>query len=418
MSATLCRLPPELKQNIMLATGSLQDILNVAVTCRAMYNALKDREGIITYTILSQEMDPDRLAIAVAHHAAVKAPWKYSIDMAAPIPADQTAYLNHVTAFCDLYLSKQATQLLLPIPSFTVPMGLYIENFDTAVENMELKIAYEFIPLEWPFVNMDSPTWAEMNKVARAFYILDMVLHLFPRSPVTLEEHRGTDPSKHDKPFTKFWMCFAPWESEQVEFLAWYINEEICYEISDYHDRCVSQEANCYLVFNGIIGFERVIGRRYVCEERTHRFKVLTEFQLSVFSESPFRREQYHEDRYRWFSPARSQNSHYHVVIKLETIRHYDVLESYGTAEMWVADCLYYATTHQHMLSELSREISNELRRKCEGNYIGGWIFQCIDRLRLANRELLGRDYFPELNDFRGIETLIHNLDPKRRGVW
>ena len=213
MTATLCGLPPELKQDIMIATGSLENIFNVATTCKTMYDALKAGEGIITYTILSQNLDPAHLAIAVAHHAAVKAPWKYTIDTAVPIPADQTAYLGHVTAFCDLYLSKQATELLLQISAFTLPMGFYIEDFSLAVEDMSSYFARYSIFRKISrarFVNLPDATLAELAKIAKAFYILDMGLHLFPRSPFSCDQHRGPDPSLHDQPFNKFWTCFAP----------------------------------------------------------------------------------------------------------------------------------------------------------------------------------------------------------------
>ncbi|KAI0531996.1 hypothetical protein GGR58DRAFT_523687 [Xylaria digitata] len=204
MAPTLCGLPAEIKQRIIITSYSLDMIFNLAITCRSMYSTFKVAEGIITYTILSQKLDPSHLAIAIAHHAAVKAPWKYNVDPSIPLPTDQTQYLNHVTAFCNQYLSKQGSELLLPVNSFTLPMGFYIENFDSVIQDMSYKYALHLIgPL-------DLPTWIERAKVSRVFYILDMVVHLFPRSPVTLDEHHGSDPSKHDKAFNKFWSCFAP----------------------------------------------------------------------------------------------------------------------------------------------------------------------------------------------------------------
>ncbi|KAF2967720.1 hypothetical protein GQX73_g5867 [Xylaria multiplex] len=169
-----------------------------------MYSTFKAAEGIITYTILSQKLDPSRLAIATAHHAAVKAPWKHNVDPNVPLPTDQTQYLNHVTTFCNQYLSKQGSELLLPLKSFTLPMGFYIENFDLVVQDLSYKYALHLVgPIYLP-------TRMELAKVSKAFYILDMVVHLFPRSPVALHERHGSDPLEHDKAFNKFWSCFAP----------------------------------------------------------------------------------------------------------------------------------------------------------------------------------------------------------------
>ncbi|TGJ79721.1 hypothetical protein E0Z10_g9038 [Xylaria hypoxylon] len=308
MASTLAGLPMELMQEIITTSHSLEDIFNMSKTCKTMHTIFKAAEGLIIYTILSQKLDPSRLALAAAHHAAVKAPWKYDVDPGIPLPEDQTQYLILVKAFCSRYLSKQGTELLLPATSFTLPMGFYIEHFDTAIRNMSHSLTSDRI-IPTPRLGVACltapPTPVELTMVSKAFYILDMVLHLFPRSLVTLDEHHGSDPLKHDKPFDKFWS-----------------------------------------LWKGIIGLDAIICDRY--------FSPKDEEILALLQDLRFIREfrhQIHQDQHRWFQRQEDPDfplhldPFYDMVIKFEVLQRYNVEQSYGTVLVWLFRCLRVITS-------------------------------------------------------------------------
>jgi hypothetical protein len=209
MEATLCRLPMELTCGIMSELGSANDVLNLALTCKTMHSSVLNAGGIVLFPILSRHFDSAELALATAHHAAVTAPWKCRKDPSAPIP-DQTRYLELVTAFCDRYLQKQATKLQVPAPSFTLPMALYIEEFHATVQELSRERGAMCVETSDYVIVDPVPTEIEIKKIARFLYIMDMVIHLFPRSPITIREQHKPNPSSQDKAFNRFWTSFSP----------------------------------------------------------------------------------------------------------------------------------------------------------------------------------------------------------------
>ncbi|KAI8625560.1 hypothetical protein F5Y19DRAFT_449908 [Xylariaceae sp. FL1651] len=99
----LCRLPAELKINIMSNSASLRDLSNLVTSCKPMFHTFKDAEGLIVHGMLVKLLGKAEVALATAHHSAVTVLWKYSKDPAVPLPTDQTNYTMEVTAFCEKY---------------------------------------------------------------------------------------------------------------------------------------------------------------------------------------------------------------------------------------------------------------------------------------------------------------------------
>ncbi|KAI0452948.1 hypothetical protein F5B21DRAFT_318170 [Xylaria acuta] len=215
----LLSLPVEMNMNVFsfALLNSGKDVLNLAMSCKAMYNILMNNQPSILLAFLSQ-MDPRELAIATAHYHATIAPWRCPEDLDMPVPQDQTDYLHKITDFCEQYLSKQGTELRIPFHRFTFPMVAHIQDIHLIIR----RIAATLAPLvmddreRWP---IPAPSSAEMAKISKALYLIDLVRLLFSKSPVTLVQHMDSDISRRDHAFTKFWSCFAPWESYQVELM-------------------------------------------------------------------------------------------------------------------------------------------------------------------------------------------------------
>ncbi|KAK5633566.1 hypothetical protein RRF57_009280 [Xylaria bambusicola] len=389
MEKTLCRLPPELQQEVMMATGSLQDVNNAAIACKAMYSALKAREGLITYTVLSRKFDPGRLAISVAHHAAVKAPWKYSIDLAVPIPTDQTAYLNH---------------LLLPIPAFTLPMGFYIEDFNTAIEYMSFTVAKELVTKA---AHGDrychAPIPIEVAKVVKAFYVLDMVLHLFPRSPCMICPSTSSGLVSRPRKVRKSRSCGGMLHAKSV-------NRESSDDEADSDTSETSVDANNYGVWKGVRGLMDVFNGKPIKDEEKAMIRAI---QSRSFV--PFRRQHF-QDQYRWFPIAddyhpRYPSPFYHIVIKRKALRRYNYDKSDGTAQMWLCHSIQFALSYQptpsREFARIKRLMANvEWDIKFKFGEI--WLFWSTDRARC----IVG-DFSQTLDDLRSIEDVTLNLNPE-----
>ncbi|KAI1362977.1 hypothetical protein F5Y08DRAFT_257370 [Xylaria arbuscula] len=410
MTATLWGLPMELKHKIMITIDSLEDILNTAITCKAMYRALKAGEGIITHTVLSQILDPGRLAIAVAHHAAVKAPWKYDIRQSLLPPNNQAPYLEHVTGFCELYLSKQATELLVPITDLTLPMALYIEDFDAAAQELSVWASDTLLPRGVPDYEHDvfETNTAEFGMIAKAFYILDMVLHLFPLSPVTQEEHQGPNPAYHDQSFNKFWSYFAPWESAQVQFLS----REVLLHImrarieEGWKIGSVSSSYCDYqwvLISIGVKGFHKVINSLALSAEYKR--------PAHYYHLFPYIRRQYYQDRYRWYSVGDDYAPNfpcpfYYVVFRLKNLQQYNLEESGSVALMWISDCL--SLSHpEHDLEEVLDPAYKVIDYASGFRAQINWLFWSTDRVGWLNRGPL-----PSLDDLRQFDGAVMEMHP------
>ncbi|KAI1123461.1 hypothetical protein F5Y10DRAFT_270031 [Nemania abortiva] len=230
----LLSLPAELKASVLsFALQNLaKDFFSLARSCKAMSETVKGFQksillfiGLVTKGNSKEGLkeDSEELAIAVAHYHATIAPWKYSKDLDVPVPQDTDDYLRKTTDFCDRYLSKQATELLIPYEDFTVHMIAHVQDIRHIID----KITRTLAPRLFAITDADPgmpPYPAEIARVSKCLYIIDLIGLLFSKSPVGFIQDPELDESQRDRAFDKFWSYFAPWESAQVEALVRAIN--------------------------------------------------------------------------------------------------------------------------------------------------------------------------------------------------
>ncbi|KAI3340541.1 hypothetical protein F4824DRAFT_517910 [Ustulina deusta] len=210
-SCGLLLFPVELKIAVLSFTllNSSRDLLNLAMSCKTMHETFKENQPHIIRAFLSQ-LEPKELAIATAHYHATIAPWKYVKDLDVPVPQDRQDrqdYLHKITNFCEQYLSKQGTELRVPVREFTLPMVAHICEIHSAIRAIAAKLAPKIVACN---TSRPDPTPIEIAKISKCLYIIDLVGLLFPKSPVSELQHARGDVSQHDHAFTKFWSCFAP----------------------------------------------------------------------------------------------------------------------------------------------------------------------------------------------------------------
>ncbi|KAI0003951.1 hypothetical protein F4779DRAFT_634330 [Xylariaceae sp. FL0662B] len=286
----IVRLPVEVKLEIFRLL-SMSDLQSLAFTCTNFYDVIKSSEGILVNNLLLEQLSPSELAISVARYAASTPTWTGSIRMHNATPEERQDYINKVTDFCNLYLSKQATELLVPKSSFTLKMGLKILDWRISVQPLVIEIGRWWMPFGGP-----AATEAEIARIRKSFYILDMVTQLFPSSPVTLAQHQGEDVSQHDHAFSKFWSCFAPWESVQVKYLF----RVIVSTAVDVYEKS-TQRTLSHAVAGKIImfaGVSRVAS--WIWNERIPGGDAIVEI-FNIESVSGMFRDQPWDDTYRWF---------------------------------------------------------------------------------------------------------------------
>ena len=125
-------------------------------------------------------------------------------------------------------------------------------------------------------------------------------------------------------------------------------------------------------------------------------------------------RIQFYQDRYRWFPKAQDYapdrpRPFYHVVLSFEAIQRYNLDDSDGTAEMLLGHCLQFALDAAVYESAFSGEV-RALMDRADGpsRFANSWLFWGADRLRL-----LGRGFFPSMDDCHGMDGSILNLGPE-----
>ncbi|KAI3318757.1 hypothetical protein HD806DRAFT_539786 [Xylariaceae sp. AK1471] len=421
--AVLCSLPTELKYGIMSELASAKDLLNLALTCKAMNTSVQDAGGIIIYQILSRQLSSSEIAVTTAHYAAVTAPWKYKKDPSIPISTDQTTYLKHVTEFCGRYLTNQATKLSVPTSSFTLPMALYIEGFHATVQELSEERATVGVQSSNIAITDPIPTKIEIEKIVKAFYIIDIVIHIFPRSPVTIREHHKPNPSKEDKAFNRFWTCFSPWESEQVQYLYQHLIERLTESAKaagiEETQRYMCDIACSVIIWKGIKGIAHMIDKTSLSDEDKEMFKVMQEPEYKKL------RQRLHQDQYRWFKTADELDSNakdeddeddaawdspfFNVWVKLNVLRQYNVDQSFGSAQVWLWTLGDHSGHDLGHIDDIFRDGAEFCDRVPGGYFWQSWLFWDMDRLRLVSEGL-----FPSsLEQMRRIETTTVNLDAR-----
>ncbi|KAI0113621.1 hypothetical protein GGR51DRAFT_506071 [Nemania sp. FL0031] len=234
----LLSLPVELHKSVL--TFALQnsdhDFLNLTWSCRSLYYVVSKYP---TFFFRLVGTEAKHIPMAVAHYHAAMAPWKYPRDLDTPAPRDENSrkgYLQEVTKFCDKYLSKQGTQLLIPREEMTARMIVHARDIQCVIDRIAMQIAPSILQIREEHQAKRSkrcppasPT--EIARISKCLYIIDLVGFLFPKSPVGFEQVAGLDEGRRDHAFDKFWSCFAPWESVQVEALLTSIAESIADDV-------------------------------------------------------------------------------------------------------------------------------------------------------------------------------------------
>ncbi|KAI1635652.1 hypothetical protein F4809DRAFT_642270 [Biscogniauxia mediterranea] len=226
-------LPAEIKLAIMSQFHSIRDLLSLALCSKALYSEVREASGRACYDILSRDMRPATLAIAVARHAAATAPWKCSRDPDAPITVGEPEFAQHVAEYCAKYLSGCGTELLLPRHEFHLRMALSIEKFHEVIK----AAAHSHVDhLDWPTDLMKEildRTPAENARFEKVYYVIDIISNLFLWDPETEEEEEeeGLEhaPSEAVKQVYKdFWLNFAPWEAQYMRMVEIDISTYLC----------------------------------------------------------------------------------------------------------------------------------------------------------------------------------------------
>ncbi|KAI1295936.1 hypothetical protein F5Y03DRAFT_399104 [Xylaria venustula] len=212
----LLSLPPELSVSVLsyVLQDSSKDLLNLVMSCRTMHEILKNNRPAIFRVVLNQ-LDPKELAIATAHYHATIPPWIYPKDLSCqPNLQEEHDIVANTTRFCDQYLCKQGTELRVPLQEFTLPMVEHIRQTHLAIHVITARLASLIV--SQGFVGR-APSPVEIGKISKSLYIIDLVGMLFFKSPRSTHEHPRRRGKEHYRAFNKFWSCFAPWESAQVE---------------------------------------------------------------------------------------------------------------------------------------------------------------------------------------------------------
>ncbi|KAI1813617.1 hypothetical protein GGS20DRAFT_468334 [Poronia punctata] len=209
-STGLADLPLELILKIFRDTllNSGRDLHNLTITCKALHFTFKCHQKYILSVILDEQSDED-LAMSSARYHAAMAPWRDVKDFEAPALRNLPAYHRHVKEFCSDHISRQGTQLTIPRSLFTLGMVTHFQEHHPPIQRM----AAELVKLVVEGRVDPRPSSAEVRRVVKSLWILDLVQILFPKTwapGTTLQED----------PISPFWSCFAPWESDQVQWVA------------------------------------------------------------------------------------------------------------------------------------------------------------------------------------------------------
>ncbi|KAI0438940.1 hypothetical protein F4803DRAFT_569083 [Xylaria telfairii] len=156
------RLPVEMQIKIcsFLLLHSSIDLLSLIMSCRAMYDVFKNHRASVILPFLRQ-MDQGELVLATAHYQATIASWKCPEDFTTPAPRDQEDYTRKITDFCEKYVPRKSTELLVPLYEFTLAMVAHIQDIHLVIHNVATMLAPSCIRIsnEW---KGDWPAYGEL----------------------------------------------------------------------------------------------------------------------------------------------------------------------------------------------------------------------------------------------------------------
>ncbi|TGJ84184.1 hypothetical protein E0Z10_g4568 [Xylaria hypoxylon] len=329
----LLGLPAEVKVSVLsFALGnSYEDILSLAGSCKTLYETFKMNQPSILLVLLCH-IAPRDLAIATAHYHATVAPWKCSKFRGVPPPPDVIDYLCKVTNFCEQYLSKQGTELRIPLREFTLPMVAHIRDIHEAIRAIAQRLAPEIVQSKSDSPDAD-PSPVEIANISKSLYIIDLVGLLFPKRPVH-ELHA----------FTKFWSCFAPWEAAQAEHLMQFINRTISISAGDTTapTTFLLSSVHRFILWKGMKGLVPLICHGYYSQADQCLYGLFTNANHAF---GPIRDEIWQE-RHHWFNTReRHVHNKYTVYFNREPVERYNADIDDGAARIWLWIIRSWATT-------------------------------------------------------------------------
>ncbi|KAI0192362.1 hypothetical protein EV127DRAFT_46666 [Xylaria flabelliformis] len=313
----LLGLPVEMNVEVLsfALLNSNEDALNLAISCKAMYGIFKNHKTSILLAFLSQ-MDPKDLAIATAHYHATIIPWRWTKDFGAPVSQDQNDYLSKITDFCEQHLGKQGTELHIQLQDFTFPMVAHIRDIHLIIRRIATKVAPRIIsPTErWP-----APSSVEIAKISKALYMIDLVQLLLLKTLVASNQHASFDISQRDHAFTKFWLCFAPWEREQANIVTGAVFDCLQYgrPIELWYYSISDADFTRFIFWRGMKGIDRIIRDGISEDDKRLHTLILKDPRFKVIRDIPSRLP------YCW-----PEGPRYPLTVDSKILERYDIDES------------------------------------------------------------------------------------------
>ncbi|RYP23480.1 hypothetical protein DL767_008796 [Monosporascus sp. MG133] len=344
---TFQTLPLEIFTEVLSLLPAVEDVVHVAITNRFNYQRIRRSESYIVHQVLINQLDVDPLAICVARHAAATALWKYPKDIGDAIAENQDDYLKKIVTFSEQYLSKQATELLLPARAFTLKMASSIVSFDDCAFRIAERIATGNLIGKHTDL---TPRPTEIARVKRSLYILDIIGHLLHSTPFTVKEHRGQDPARQNTAFTTFWLNFAPWESAQAQGLEWImailIDDAYVAKHSELlvpNQRRVSMKhARQLMLIMGVEALEPVVVRQEFPAAWEELYATLRQDDQNTAENRRYEKmtEVTYEDYFCWFDlsavdETQGDGDEYETTIDALNIDRYDAIEDTAARDAW-----------------------------------------------------------------------------------
>ncbi|RYP11270.1 hypothetical protein DL765_007822 [Monosporascus sp. GIB2] len=326
---TFQTLPLEIFAEVLSFLPAVEDVVNVAITNRLNYKRVQGSESHIVHQVLINQLDVDLLVICVARHAAATAPWKYPKDVGDVIVQDQDEYLKKITEFGEHYLSKQATELLLPARAFSLKMASSILSFDDCAFRIAERIAAGILA---DTITDPAPRPTEITRVKRSFYILDIICSLLHT-------------------FTKFWLNLATWECAQVQGLEWIMMDVIDDAYVAKHGglpapnrrRVEMKHARELMLITGVEALEPVVVRREFPAAWEDLYAALQQEDQNTADNRRYEKisEVTYEDYFCWFDlPAVDQSpgnvDEYETTADTLDIDRYDATDDMAARDAWL----------------------------------------------------------------------------------
>lgn len=290
-------LPAELKVNAFkhILFNSPEDLLNTIKTCKSLHEAYQSNRAYIVETILPP-LSPEQLAVAAAHYHAIVAPWKRDKVISVPITQENGDYLEKVANFCEQHLSEQGTELSTLRDQLTLPMAVHIRDMHTAILNVAAKIdrkSFNGRMLLWAitaypkngypdFFDSPSPSPTELNAMLpKTLYTVDLLLLLFPKKLLNWRKLNGLGT---DSELSRFWSCFAPWKSAQVEFLIGAMSGLVSHTHSQSNDGWTPNARACimFMVLSGLKRLGSIVCDGHFSEDDKTLFRYCIEVSVRM----------------------------------------------------------------------------------------------------------------------------------------